>query len=682
MLCSLHAHNNCNFPGKLNPSEFYHQKNSEMFRYSAGKLEGCSTFACIFNFATCLHIIFNVVSSFHHPNAAIHFYDIPITCSQAYSLGSNMVDFINAELKDHNVDNLYLQPLDVNADPLELYHDYSKNTTSAQLCKGGKHDLGLDNDPVEQVRSPGILMIVEAEQCTEELLLSDVLKVECIGALVEEGLSVVSTILSKSDVDKTVMVIILQEGYVVAHTLPEYNYCAFDIHLWSSYEKHEGIRKALLAAVGSGSESSSSFRIIAGGMFGVKTWKDDEKLRGPRFTQECGHQDETLPRNAPVQQSVIDIVLNGLLKIIEDEKMSVAVLCGEGAQVCRTVDALQNNEHVEDVVPLSCPTMEGVNEYAEGAIQQMLSCEQHISNILEGLVLDGKKLSAIIVDQSANLAISQIILRLFSNGRNKRRMLMPNVLVMSANLRNTDNWRRNFVRRFYSDVFVDEPVYNAEVLFNRTDSSLGMDVTCWGDFDFFHKLKSVLHSIETQGGLVSEIQDIAGGRWLEQENFKASQPFSAIDYDQSSPLEQWKSQKPLGYQNIFQLESREALHKTISVPLIRKSLDTALSKVTPSLMTNDEIAKVQEFTATGDGCVLVSLWSGGSVIVMWDGKIHIDINIFMYDESEEKADALIKNFSAEMPSLSTVLHDDHPRGIGRVVNFLKDMKSQPKPRWA
>merc|ERR1719469_33288 len=105
----------------------------------------------------------------------------------------------------------------------------------------------------------------------------------------DEGYTVVSTIVPEDEEDVTVVV--LKEGYVVVRLWPDFSYCGFDVHLWSSFDKQGEVKKALLSAVGSGNKSSSSFRIVAGGMFGVSTWKNDTRKRGPRRTQDCDRED-------------------------------------------------------------------------------------------------------------------------------------------------------------------------------------------------------------------------------------------------------------------------------------------------------------------------------------------------------------------------------------------------------
>ena len=70
-------------------------------------------------------------------------------------------------------------------------------------------------------------------------------------------------------------------------------YCGIDIHLWGSFDRLENLKKALVSVIysdrraGDISSSTSSYRIVTGGMFGVSTWRADEMGRGPRRTLNC-----------------------------------------------------------------------------------------------------------------------------------------------------------------------------------------------------------------------------------------------------------------------------------------------------------------------------------------------------------------------------------------------------------
>ena len=612
-------------------------------------------------------------------SAQIHWYDNPVICSQSMVMGSNKIDFMDPDLTDHNVDMLFLDRLAIANNPYKFYHDYRKNETSIQMCQGGHNGLDLEKDSKEQGHSPGILMIVEAEQTSADLLQTDLLRANVLKALEKEGLSVVSTIFSEPSVKTVTLLVILQEGYVVARTLSDLNYVAYDIHLWGSFEKHENIEKALVIAVGSA--SSSSFRIIAGGMRGMSTWKDDKKQIGPIFTQACDNEDNTRTNDSTVGQSAINAVLKEMVNIIDDEKMTVAVICGKDTKDCSSIDALEKIENVNNIVLLSCSNMEGTDEFMEGSNDRMLSCENHIINKLKGTVVDGKRISAIVLDLNADSVLARVVLRVFKSIH--RQILMPDdVLVMSANIGGgeTEKWRSNFVRLFWKDIYYYDPVSNAEILFNSSDAILEVAITSYSVNEFVWKLKDALQTIEIQTGIVSEVQEILGGMWHWDDHFKATRSFGKDDYDLSSSLEQWRAQKPWGHQSIFQLDiSKFRKRVDLSTPKIRKALDTTLLKIFPSFMTNGKTVEVQEFTDVGNGCVLSAFWTGGSAIIIWDGSTHIDVNLFLEKESDEISNGFKKSIKAEIPSMSVVLDDEFPRGTGRVINFLEDIRE--KPHW-
>jgi hypothetical protein len=183
--------------------------------------------------------------------------------------------------------------------------------------------------------------------------------------------------------------------------------------------------------------------------------------------------------------------------------------------------------------------------------------------------------------------------------------------------------------------------------------------------------------VEKKTGLVAEINNVRGGDFDFQDTFVAKQKFTDSDFDQTSPREQWESQKPLGLQTLFQLGATNEQKPALSSGKIK----TALKVVLVRLLEQENNVGVEEFTDVGDGCVLVALWSQGHVIVLWDGRDHVDINLFTYKEDFELSSQFEKLFIEELPVLSLALRDVQPRGIGHVVNFAKDLTGAFRPRW-
>jgi hypothetical protein len=48
--------------------------------------------------------------------------------------------------------------------------------------------------------------------------------------------------------------------------------------------------------------------------------------------------------------------------------------------------------------------------------------------------------------------------------------------------------------------------------------------------------------------------------------------------------------------------------------------------------------EINEFDDVGEGCLLIGIRQEGVALLSWDGKDHVDLNLFTYDESVELAD--------------------------------------------
>jgi S-adenosylmethionine/arginine decarboxylase-like enzyme len=671
--------------------------------------------------------------------AQVHFYDVPVICSQVLVLGSYKNDFLYQVPKERNMtDFLFLKPLNETKDRYDFWHGYRRNhTVPPKHCR--QHGE-TDKVPIEQKTSPGILMILEVEDATGVLQPSEKVKDALVGVLEKEGLNVISTLMHTANDMGAVVLVILQEGYVVARPWPEHKYCAFDIHLWSRFDVQESVKRALIAVVGSSVGKSSSYRIVVGGIFGVKTWKADEKSRGPHGgTHLCDDPASSL-RQVPPDRNAINTVLEEILSLIKESDSMMAVVCGQESEPCESVEVVGKNGKVSKVVALyACPGIKSSAGYAT-----MMACEKDISNMLEKAVTEEKKLGGIIIDSSAPLGMGQILHRILKSTRNRKQMLSSDIMVVAVALDETRTWRHALLDRFRKDFVKYEPVFRAEVLFNSSDSSMELGIMSSGDDLFFDHLVNVTTSIEKVTGLVSDIQRIQGGLFKFRPDFDPQFSLPG-DYDQSSPLEQWSSQQPLGLQTIFQLEvqwfeelvvgdriwsifdqapfvpsnifngtvvavnvdstfdihfddgdeingmERHLIHKLepsqqkpddkdlfLSAVQVKDALKHTLSLMTSENMTS---AELHEFLGIADGCILVALWSGGSAIILWDGRMHVDINLFTYAESATIASEFAYHFKLQIPMIRTVLRDVQPRGYGRVVNFLKDIEPRRKPHW-
>ena len=173
-------------------------------------------------------------------------------------MGSRTVDFLNPTLTDHGTDNLVVRELDDIEDDFDLYHDYAYNASSHHLCDS---DMATANDSSAQVRSPGIIFVVEAEDVDVGVIEDgESLTNTLAKALADEGFDVVSSEFVINADGKNIASIILKEGYVIARTIVDKKYCGFDIHFWSSLDKHEIAKNALVSAVDAKAPRLTSYR--------------------------------------------------------------------------------------------------------------------------------------------------------------------------------------------------------------------------------------------------------------------------------------------------------------------------------------------------------------------------------------------------------------------------------------
>jgi hypothetical protein len=90
---------------------------------------------------------------------------------------------------------------------------------------------------------------------------------------------------------------------------------------------------------------------------------------------------------------------------------------------------------------------------------------------------------------------------------------------------------------------------------------------------------------------------------------------------------------------------------------------------------------MEKFSGIGDGAVVVALWPQGNVVILWDGRDHVDLNGLIYKEDFKFVRDFEKAFLKEVPGMERTLRDTQPRGINRVVNFAKDLSKGFTPAW-
>ena len=160
-------------------------------------------------------------------------------------------------------------------------------------------------------------------------------------------------------------------------------------------------------------------------MFGASTWKDDEKKRGPQFEELCKtikgpeSEDGSVLKDGDVKQADVDAAFAHGLGLIGHGNLKVAMLVGIGDEVKsiveRNKDSLERLESVNEVITLSCPSMIAFNEFSSEAGDSLSSCEKHLLEVVKNESSIENKISAIVIDASADQYAATILLKsLFS----------------------------------------------------------------------------------------------------------------------------------------------------------------------------------------------------------------------------------------------------------------------------
>eukprot|EP00588_Corethron_pennatum_P012562 CAMPEP_0194280200 /NCGR_PEP_ID=MMETSP0169-20130528/16217_1 /TAXON_ID=218684 /ORGANISM="Corethron pennatum, Strain L29A3" /LENGTH=1194 /DNA_ID=CAMNT_0039024839 /DNA_START=55 /DNA_END=3639 /DNA_ORIENTATION=+ len=617
-------------------------------------------------------LYFEDMSDIFVHTAMIHYYDTPVICSQALVLGSNSINFIGGELTDHGVDKdiMFVKPLERDSHT-GIVHDYSHVSENIE-----KHCTTEENkkeeEPKEQTNSPGIMMIVEMEESPLAERPPEEIKAVVIGVLESEGLTVHDTVMTASDSDHpdTILVVITAEGTIMVHVWPTHAYCGFDVHLWSSIEGQAGVRDALVLAAGS--KKTSSYRIVAGGMFGVGTWKDDQAKRGPRHTLPCdadgppplgvGGKDSSI--------SFVSVVLDEALKSVKNS--SLVVLCGPRNSPCESTTALDDDDDSTTII-WACSN---IDYSSPGYANILKACEDEILETLREFTAGKEKIQAIVLDPKTTHSTGQVLFRILRD-RIGADLFRDDVAAIAL----SPGWQQNFVYRVQKEILKHEPAFKGHVLFHGAEGNDVSLAIASKDEKFTVNLMAVSSAVESRTGLAAEIKNVSGGHLNYKEGFDTFHFFRPDDYDIVSPMEQWGSQTPLERQTLYQLESKDGSILNLSTAQISAALMQALSSSHSSEFPCGD-AVVQIFPDMGDGAVFVALWRGGGTVVTFDGRRHLDLNLRTPETFVDVAEAFRKAFIRDL-EVTVVLRDIQPRGVGRVVNFSRDIADIPEiPRWA
>ena len=593
-------------------------------------------------------------------------YQSPIICSQAMVMGSNAVDFFAATPKDHGVETLLYEPMVTKSNKHDFLHDFGKNDARSQ----GKCGDSVPEVCTEQTTAAGIIAIVNAEEASVPL--DDGQKVAgIIRAVIDaQGFSLLSDPIFAGGSVYGVM----KEGYVAVRLWPDEKYCAFDINLWGSFHKSKNLQAALVEAVGSA--LVSSYRVILGGMFGSSTWEEDKSIIGPKAMQMRNCAEPPVPTDPTVSpEDVIEVALKESTALSsKNRKLKFLVFCE--TTDCQASDSLRDNEKVKSIGEIS--TCAGLDD-DKVSDEIMHECEIKTLAKLKAIVGDSYHMPDILViDASVPYRMLQVLNSILADDKDRKGLIQKKVVFISLSTNQEDDIRRQqFLDRYHKWIREDS-VFSASIILKGGKTKVGFSLVADGDEKIAYKVdafaSNVQKTFEGMGkDVTADVQSIAGGELAFIDDWDPP-TFLASDYDEKPSTAIFEQQKALGRQNIFQLVPAPGVEDIeMSTATLKAALESGIKQL------NFEVRSHQEFVDVGDGAVEIFVYKEGSVIGVWDGRNHVDVNFFTYEESPGLPEAFIDAvISFTGGKVMKALRDDQPRGVGRVINFPSDLGEEAR----
>ena len=607
-----------------------------------------------------------------------------------------------------------------------------------------------------------------------------------VHALEDLGIAILST----SSFQTEILFMALQEGYITIRCWPEYRYFAFDLMLWSSFEKQESIEATLVAIVGG--KSSSSYHIVTSGMFRTHS---DETVASKIIPEKHSDNEQNTPPQLSATNDILDldVLLKVLTTLRQNHTVSVTiVICADKGNDCMSLDALRKDDGLNRTIL----TIWACGDKHMPWSQEV--CDKTTRNILDSTIPLGK-IDTIIFDPTAPRHMGQVLYNILKDGSIRRKLLAKQYIVLAPLFEPSESWAKALMERFRTEIVRFSPAHHAEIVISKA-SSLNktrfreVHLFSSGDPDFYVHLSDAMVRFESRSELLFHVQNIKDGIINYIADHEPTRFVTDADYDNTLAREQWIEQHPVGLQIISQFEilssklslspgdqifvnvneytyftepwySAEVLVKnddgtydviykdgsktrgverrwilkpdnrtelsTSEKVLVRQdggewyegklfekmtdgtykvhlydgggsiifvaksdlvkhtesvdmtelpefpsfSLKTILRKaITASSdnMTGEEVFQIHD--GAGEGQLVTAFWPNGSAIATWDGRTHIDLNVFTFEEDKQRYEHFERILIEDIPSLALISLNEQPRGFGRVVSFNRDIQ--------
>mmetsp|Transcript_11670 Transcript_11670/g.24673 ORF Transcript_11670/g.24673 Transcript_11670/m.24673 type:complete len:1268 (-) Transcript_11670:237-4040(-) len=579
-------------------------------------------------------------------------YESPVICNQVMVFGSNHVDFFRAPVYDHGVETKLYESMSTPETRYELLHGYRKNIAPKEKC-----NLVIPEEKTTQGTAAGIVEVMNAENCSVELNKSITYIIKKVAE--KEGF----TPISEPVFDNNIGVVVLKEGLISARIVSEEKYVGFDVNLWGMSSKIKSLRKALSEAVGS--SDVSAYKVVVGGMYSSSSWEQDQKIQGPKMKQLRNCEEDVVKEGSldAKAASAIAIEESIPLTLSMAKGITAVAVCGKEGEECVAYDVLKKNSSIKSVTPIYDCLNSG--DY---------KCETNVLEILARQALaktSGKGINLLVMDGLASFGMHQVMSSILGEDETRRSLFQMHNIVATWTTDSNDTFRREFLDRYRKQVHV-EPASRAEIIFQAEGKTYEYGVVSSNNkkvaYDY-EKMESRIKDRLTSSGVKVELRNIHGALFRYNPNWDPT-TFEHEDYDSKPGREQFKDQKPLGRQNIYQFVKATSVEEASDLSMAK--IDAYLSDALKAVQMEPSLSR--QYEDVGDGGVILALSPSGYVTLVWDGREHITVNFLTIEENIGAPEKFVDVFlNSSEHKLQVGLRDDQPRGINHVINFPSDM---------
>ena len=585
-------------------------------------------------------------------------YESPVICNQVMVFGSNNVDFFRDPVYDHGVKTELYENMHTPETRYDLMHGYRKNIAPEDKC-----NIIIPDELTTQGTAAGIVEVMNVENCSIDLdeSIVDIMK----KSAEKEGFSV----LSKPVFDNGLGVVVMKEGFITARIIPAEKYVGFDVNLWGKSSKIKSLRKALSNAVGS--NEVSAYKVVVGGMYGSSSWKDDQKIQGPKMKQLRNCEDDVVKEGSMDEKTTSAIAIEEIVPLTLSKGVNAAVVCGVEGEECTAYNVLKKHDSVKNILPIyDCSNSNN------------FECETKVLKLFADQVFKkgkGKKLDLLVMDGAASFGMHQIMNSILGEVETRQSFFEEhNVVVTWMADPINESFRREFLDRYRKQVHF-EPASRIEIVLQAGSKTFELGAVSTNNKKANYEYEALQNRIKNRLSSTAvnvELRNIHGALFKFDPHWDPK-TFRQEDYDSKLGREQFKNQKALGRQNIYQFVKSADIDDKLTL-----DMSTVSSYLTDSLTSVQmEPSLMKQYDDIGDGGMILASSPKGYVTLVWDGREHISVSLFTYNEDigvPEKFAGSFLNSSGQ--KLKVGLRDDQPRGTNRVINFLSDIDEDGKPK--